>query len=51
MQAAANSKRMKKLNAINPEEQERIIRNYCDRHPLGNYLDAVIVLYRSLPDY
>jgi hypothetical protein len=39
----------KNLAAISTKAQEAFIRNYCDQHPLGNYLDAVQALLSSLP--
>jgi hypothetical protein len=37
------------LKAIAVEEQEARLRSYCDQHPGGDYIDAVIDLYGSLP--
>jgi hypothetical protein len=33
------------LGSISTEQQQRAIRAYCNEHPLGNYLDAVLDLY------
>lgn len=37
------------LKAITTEDQEARLRSYCDQHPSGDYIDAVIDLYVSLP--
>jgi hypothetical protein len=36
------------LNSMSTKDQERLIRAYCDEHPLGNYIDAVLKLYNTL---
>jgi hypothetical protein len=33
------------LNSIAFDEQQRIIREYCKKHPLDRYMDAVLNLY------
>ena len=37
------------MSAMPTGAQKNVIRVYCDRHPLGNYMDAVIDLYQRLP--
>jgi hypothetical protein len=37
------------LNAITVDEQFRRIASYCDKHPLGAFVEAVIELYKILP--
>jgi hypothetical protein len=39
----------RQLNAISVERQERKLRDYCDAHPLKQFVDAVSDLYDSLP--
>ena len=36
------------LKSLSIEEQQAFIRQYCDSHPLGNYMDAVLDLYWKL---
>ena len=31
------------------EEQKRFLRNFCDQHPLKNFLEAVFALWASFP--
>jgi len=40
----------KELNGWSTEEQERHIREYCDQHPLGDFMDAILDLLQFLPD-
>jgi hypothetical protein len=35
------------LKTFSVQEIQRRLRQYCDQHPLGNYIDAVIDLYIS----
>src|SRR5687768_5009634 len=37
------------LNAKSTEDQARAIRDYCDKHPLQIYIEAVRANYFSLP--
>jgi hypothetical protein len=45
----ADQKAWRNLGAMTPEEQQRHLRSYCDKHPLGMYLDAVHDLLSALP--
>jgi hypothetical protein len=38
------------LSAMPTEEQMARIKKYCNAHPLADYVDAVIDLYKSLPE-
>lgn len=37
------------LNAKTPDAMSRLLRQYCDAHPLGDYYDAVLELMKALP--
>ena len=37
------------LNAKSIDEEKRFLRRYCDAHPFGDYLDAVLDLIQTLP--
>ena len=37
------------LKAMTPDEMSRHLRQYCNAHPLANYMDGVQELMRSLP--
>lgn len=37
------------LNAKTPESMSRLLRQYCDAHPLANYYDGVMELMKTLP--
>jgi hypothetical protein len=37
------------LNAKTPDEIKRYLRQYCDVHPLADYVDGVSELLKSLP--
>ena len=37
------------LKAKTPHEMRRLIRQYCNAHPLANYREAVLELMKSLP--
>ena len=40
---------MRNLTATEVNAQQERIRHYCDEHRFGNYLEAVLDLYNSLP--
>ena len=44
-----NSSQMRDLNGWSHERQLRYIRDYCDKHPLQMYIEAVRGLFWSLP--
>jgi hypothetical protein len=46
---SATGKVPRDLNGLALPDQEARIRSYCDQHPLGNYVDAVMDLYGALP--
>jgi hypothetical protein len=37
------------LNAKTPDGMKRDLRQYCNAHPLANYMDGVLELLKSLP--
>jgi hypothetical protein len=37
------------LGSKSPEQMSGVLRAYCDKHPLGNFQDAVLELAKSLP--
>jgi hypothetical protein len=43
------SAQYRNLGAIPTSQQERYLRNYCDQHPLGDYMDGVIALFKTIP--
>ena len=45
---AKNSSVAPDLKSLSLEEQQAFIRQYCDAHPLGSYMDAVLDLYWKL---
>ena len=45
-----NHQPLKNLNGVSLDDQRLRLRRYCDRHPLGNVVDAVWELYDSMPD-
>jgi hypothetical protein len=47
MEAAGNSR---DLSAIPLDEQMARIKKYCNEHPLADYIDAVMDLYKALPE-
>jgi hypothetical protein len=49
MISAAGKTAPRDLNGLAVANQEARIRSYCDQHPLGNYVDAVMDLYGALP--
>ena len=40
---------LKNLSSLSEDVQRSKLRSYCDRHPLGNVLDAVWELYNDMP--
>jgi hypothetical protein len=36
------------LSAMKPEEQKKYLRDYCDKHPLKNYVDGVVALIQQI---
>jgi hypothetical protein len=38
------------LSAMSTDDQMRRIKKYCDAHPLADYIDAVMDLYKDLPE-
>jgi hypothetical protein len=40
---------LKSLGSFTEEVQKFKLRSYCDRHPLGNVIDAVWELYNDMP--
>ncbi len=49
MAAPHAGREARNLKAMTVEDQEAKLRFYCDQHPSGDYIDAVIDLYGSLP--
>ena len=47
--AVARSEGIYDLNAITPDQIKRYLRQYCDGHPLADYVDGVSELLKSLP--
>jgi len=41
------SGRTRDLGAMPVESQQLALRNYCDKHPLGYFVDAVMTLFQS----
>jgi hypothetical protein len=39
----------RQLNATSTDQQKKLLRSYCDEHPLKSYIDAVNELYDALP--
>jgi hypothetical protein len=37
------------LSAMTTKDQERSLRNYCDEHPMAEFLKAAMDLYFKLP--
>jgi hypothetical protein len=37
------------LNAKSIDEEKRFLRRYCDAHPLGEFMDAIYDLMKTLP--
>jgi len=46
---SAKSTGYRDLQAMTIEAQTQSLRNYCDEHPLAEFVDAVIDLYVKLP--
>jgi hypothetical protein len=40
----AEGKPFRNLASMDTKDQEAYLRRYCDQHPLGNYIDAVMSL-------
>jgi hypothetical protein len=36
------------LSSISVEQQQRFLREYCNEHPSGRYMDGVAALYKTL---
>jgi hypothetical protein len=45
-----SGKSSRNLNAVSLRSQELRLMNYCDKHPLGRFLDGVLALCESLPE-
>jgi hypothetical protein len=49
VRAEARSEGIYDLSAITPDQIKRYLRQYCDAHPLADYVDGVSELLKSLP--
>ena len=47
--AAASNNKIRNLGATSMEEKQRVMRRFCDQHPLKAYKDGVLELYFALP--
>jgi hypothetical protein len=48
MNALMKEEETRNLKTFSVQGMESRLRRYCDQHPLGNYLDAVMTLYQSM---
>jgi hypothetical protein len=46
---AASGREVRDLAGMNTKDEEWVIRNYCDRHPMSDLGTAVMALYKTLP--
>jgi hypothetical protein len=49
MKMGIDQHQYRNLGAMTVEEQKRFLRNFCDQHPLKNFLEAVTALWAGFP--
>ncbi len=49
LQKYARHEAEREFDTTSLDEQQATIRSYCNDHPLADYVQAVVVLYNSLP--